>query len=208
MHDRRPTLLPQPLPGTGVPRRALFVGRWSACLRAPAGGAASRFDPDLFSEGSAALLFRAAQSGWRIYLIGNEDAVARGRVSDASWQRFEAEMLAWLAGQGVPVVRNYACLDNPEGKGAHRRDSVFLFPNTGALYHAAQEDGTELGESWILSGDAHELAAGWRAGCHIARIGPSRKAIAGDLEVEAEIASASIAGALTELLAADQFARR
>ena len=204
----RPMFLPQPIPGTGQPQRALFVGRWSACLRAPASGVCARFAPDLLSEECAALLFRAHQAGWRIYLIGNEEAVARGRVSDASWERFEADLIAWLAARGVPVARNYACLDHPAGKGPHKRDSVFRFPNTGALYHAAQQDATELDESWILSSDAFELVAGWRAGCRIARIGASRKASIDDLEVEADIAAESVVAALRELLACDQFARR
>jgi histidinol phosphatase-like enzyme len=199
---RRPLPL-LPIPGTTRAPRALFVGRWSACLAAPSGGFRGEFRPELFSAGAEALLFRASQAGWTIYLIGNEDAVAEGRVSDHAWTRFEEALLGWLAGRGIRVARNYACLDHPEGRGAHRRDSVFLFPNTGALYHAAQEDGIQLGDSWIVSSDPLELAAGWRAGCRIARVGGGRAARHGPLEVEAEIAATDLSGVLRELLSAE-----
>lgn len=199
---RRPIPL-APIPGTTRPPRALFVGRWSACLVKPAGGFRGEFRPELFSAGAEALLFRAVQAGWTVYLIGNEDAVAHGRVSDAAWQRFEGELLGWLAGRGIPVARNYACLEHPEGRGAHRRDSVFQFPNTGSLYHAAQEDGIRLAESWLVSSDPLELAAGWRAGCRVAHVGTGRKARLDELEVEAEIVAADLRGVLSELLAAE-----
>lgn len=206
---RRPRPAPRPIPGTTAPPRALFVGRWGALLARPPGAApGARFDPALVSSGATAMLFRACQAGWSVYLIGNEEAVARGRVSDAAWQRFQADLVGWLAGQGVPVVRDYACLDHPEGKGGHRQDSVFLFPNTGALYHAAQEDGIELGESWIVSADALELAAGWRAGCRLVRIGSSPRASAGELEVEAEGCARDLASAMRELLAGGATSRR
>jgi histidinol phosphatase-like enzyme len=210
MHPRRQSprrpIQALPIPGTTRAPRALFLGRWSACLALPAEGFPREFHPELFSAGAEALLFRAAQAGWSLYLIGNEDEVARGRVSDPAWLRFEAELLGWLAGRGVPVARNYACLDHPEGHGIHRRDSVFLFPNTGALYHAAQEDGIHLAESWLVSSDPLELAAGWRAGCRVAHVGAGRKARLAELEVETEIAADDLNGVLHELLSADAHA--
>ena len=206
---RRPRPQARPIPGTTSPPRALFVGRWGALLARPEGSApGARFDPSLVCPGATAMLFRASQAGWRVYLVGNEDAVARGRVSDVAWQRFQSELSAWLAKQGVAVARDYACLDHPEGKGEHRQDSVFLFPNTGALYHAAQEDGVELSESWIVGADPLELAAGWRAGCRLLRIGPTTRASAGELEVEAEACARDLALALRELLASDALVRR
>jgi len=159
-------------------------------------------------------LFRAGQRGWNLYLIGNEDGVAKGHVTDAAWQEYEARLRAQLSGEGIALVRHYACLDHPKGKGKHRRDSVFRFPNTGALFHAAQEDGIELRESWLLSSDVDELAAGWRAGCRTGRVGRSgsmtnsKDADTGsDLEVEADLMAEDLASLLAELLASDEYSR-
>jgi histidinol phosphatase-like enzyme len=193
-----------PLPGAGRPRRGLFIGRTGALLVAPEKIAASLIPKDLWSPEATRLLFRAGQRGWNLYLIGNEDRVALGRMSDAAWERFEADLVARLRGEGIPLVRHYACLDHPKGKGRHRRDSVFRFPNTGALFHAAQEDGIELRESWVIAGDVDELAAGWRAGCRTAQVGRGRARV-GDLEVEPDRVAVDLARALAELLATDEY---
>jgi D-glycero-D-manno-heptose 1,7-bisphosphate phosphatase len=181
------------------------VGRTGGLLPPRNGGGASLPKPEC-SRDALRLLFRAGQRGWNLYLIGNEDGVARGRVSDVAWERYETELVSMLRGEGIPLVRHYACLDHPRGKGRHRRDSVFRFPNTGALFHAAQEDGIELRESWVLAGDVDELAAGWRAGCRTARLGPGR-ARNEDLEVESDLVAADLAHALAELLASDEYSR-
>lgn len=199
-----PSLHP-PIPESVRPPRGLFVGRTGALLPPAKTNGASLPAPECSRE-ALRLLFRAGQRGWNLYLIGNEDGVARGRVSDAAWERYEAGLVAMLRGEGIPLVRHYACLDHPKGKGRHRRDSVFRFPNTGALFHAAQEDGIELRESWVLAGDVDELAAGWRAGCRTARLGSGR-ARNDDLEVESDLVAADLARALAELLASDEYSR-
>lgn len=200
-------MLPLPLPGTGVPKRGLFISRWSGLLAKPERGGLPAFHSKLLTPGSIDLLFRILHQQWNLYLIGNEDAVAHGRASDEQWKTFEDALLAHLSGNGVRVFRHYACLENPEGKGKHKRDSVFLFPNTGALYHAAQEDGIQLSESWLVSGDVEELAAGWRSGCRVASIAAKT---GGDreLEVDPQLSAPTLADALATLCASDEYARR
>lgn len=205
---RRALFEPTPIPGTGPLCRGLFVSRAFGLFDKRSQGRALRFDPALFSKGAVAALFSAGQSGWKIYLIGNEESVARGRTSPAAWERFETALLAHLKGQGVPIVRHYACVDHPQGTGAHKRDSVFLFPNTGALYHAAQEDGIVLSESWLVSGDALELAAGWRAACRTAALDPSLKLRSGRIEVETSARTQSLAEVLRQIVATGDLARR
>ena len=207
MHARELFSSPS-IPGTETPQRALFVGRNGALFVGAQSPAAKPLDRALFSDSALDLLFRASQAGWNVYLIGNEESVAHGRVPEASWERFEADLMGHLARLGVRVKRNYACLDHPRGKGKHRRDSVFLFPNTGALYHAAQEDGIELAHSWLVAQRTCELAAGWRAGCHTAAIGASDDARADDLHVEADLRASDLGRALSQILSADAHARR
>jgi histidinol phosphatase-like enzyme len=207
MHARELFSSPS-IPGTEAPRRALFVGRNGALIAGATSTAAKSLDRALFSDAALGLLFRATQAGWNVYLIGNEESVAHGRVPEASWERFEADLLSHLASLGVRVKRNYACLDHPRGKGKHRRDSVFLFPNTGALYHAAQEDGIELEHSWIVAQESCELAAGWRAGCRTAAVGASGEARGDELHVEPDLRVRDLVQALSQILAADAHARR
>jgi D-glycero-D-manno-heptose 1,7-bisphosphate phosphatase len=197
---------PAPLPGAGRPVRGLFVSRAGILLSPEPGSRPDQATSAALSAAALRMLFRAGQQGWTLYLIGNEDSVARGRTSDAAWERFEADLMRRLRGEGIPIRRHYACVDHPRGKGKHQRDSVFRFPNTGALYHAAQEDGIELRESWVVSGDTDELAAGWRAGCRTARVG-AKETRKNELQIEPDLAASDLAGTLAEVLGSDEFSR-
>lgn len=194
-----------PLPGT-VPRpRGLFIDRWGTLLAPPCDQDPPGLASEHFTPRALETLFRASQDGWAIYLIGNEDAVARGAMSDAAWSAFEADLLAFLASYGVRVQRNYACLDDPEhGKGRHRRDSVYMLPNTGAMYHAMQHDGVELGRSWVIGDGVLELVAGWRAGCHLAVVGGRERLAESALSVEPELETPDLAGAIASVLQMDR----
>lgn len=196
-----------PIPGAGRPVRGIFVSRNGGLMLPPPGKSRPTAPTaDACSAAALRVLFRAGQRGWNLYLIGNEEDVARGRMSDVAWETFEARLLARLSGEGIRLVRHYACLDHPKGKGRHRKDSVFRFPNTGALFHAAQEDGVDLRESWLLSSDVDELAAGWRAGCRTGRVGGAPPTSTG-LQVEPDLVADDLAALLAELLACDEYSR-
>jgi len=198
-----------PIPGTGLPPRGLFVSRWKALLGASALESLPELETAALAPEALALLFRAAQHGWQVYLIGNEPGVACGRVSDERWESFRLELEALLGAHGIPLRRHYACLESPSGKGKHKKDSVFQFPNTGVLYHAAQEDGIDLSESWLVSADTDELAAAWRAGVRtLALDGESRLSTQDSaLQVEPTLHGHDFARGMRALLALDPLAR-
>ena len=190
-----------PLPGTETPNRALFIDRWGTLLEQPEKGWCARFKEAEFTPGALESLFRAHQAGWKIYLLGNEDAVARGRISDSTWERFEADLLQALSSYGIPVRRNYACLDDPQnGKPPHDKDSVFMLPNTGAMYHAKQHDGIDLERSWVIGDSTIELAAGWRAGCRLAAVRSGVALADCELDVQPEIWGNSLSQVVYELV--------
>ncbi|MCY2961854.1 MAG: hypothetical protein NTY35_16985 [Planctomycetota bacterium] len=206
MTSHRTLRLP-PLPGTVPSPRALFVGRWGGLLERQQ-SPCKAFSEARLAAKAGELLFRATQAGWRLYLVGNEPDVARGRVSDAAWESFQTELHAHLAGLGIPITRDYACLDHPQtGKGKHKRESVYRFPNTGALYHALQEDGTDLRSSWMISDDVFELASASRAGVRTLSLGHAYRVVEGPIEVECEQNATSFAEALTSILAGDPLRR-
>ena len=145
-------------------------------------------------------LFRAGQEDWHIYLLGNEPAVAHGSASEEDWLGFQAQLEAFLAGHGVPIRRVYACLDDPLGKPPHDKDSVFLLPNTGAFYHAAQTDGISLPDSWVIGDGALELVGGWRAGLHTMGVQTGEGCSPHELEVEPEEMSTNLRLAVESIL--------
>lgn len=195
-----------PLPGTQPPCRAFFIDRWGTLFQGRNGKPCSKFEDIEFTSGAIDALFRIQQAGWLIYLIGNEDAVAFGKQTVASWEKLETAFTEHLFSLGINVTRNYACLEHPQGKGRQANDSVFHLPNTGAFYHAAQHDGIQLRESWVVGDGCLELAAGWRAGCHVARItAPLGAGPPESLEVDPEMRANSMAEILAQICDANEF---
>lgn len=200
MHAFRHSPYP-PLEGTVPAPRALFIDRWGTLLVTPEAGYA-RLPADLrFVPGALEALFRASQAGWRLYLLGNEDAVADGRLALEDWSAIEKKLLADLARAGVPITRNYVCLEHPQGTAERRNDSVYLLPNTGAFYHAFHTEGVQLAKSWVIGDSTLELVAGWRAGVRMAAvqtgIGLSDRAF----EVDPEVVARDLKHVVHELLA-------
>jgi HAD superfamily hydrolase (TIGR01662 family) len=198
---------PRPcLPGTEPPQRGLFVDRWGTLLELPS-GPLRRFADTRFVSGATDALHRAQNEGWAIYLVGNEDAVASGDVTDQEWLDFEGELVGALADQGVRPQRVYACLDHPLGKGAHRKPSVFRLPDTGIFYHALQADGIHLGQSWVVGDSTVELAAGQRAGCRTAAVRTGRALGDRELAIEPDIVFDDLAAMIQALVRSPAYAR-
>jgi histidinol phosphatase-like enzyme len=189
-----------PLEGTVPAPRALFVDRWGTLLETPSSGFATTPAELRFHAGALDALFRASQAGWRIYLLGNEEAVAHGRLGHESWLAIEKKLLSELARAGVPIANNYVCLDHPQGIPERRNDSVFFLPNTGAFYHALHTDGVNLAKSWVIGDSTLELVAGWRAGCRMAGVRTGLGLSDKTFEVDPEVVGADLRRVVLELL--------
>ena len=143
--------------------RGLFIDRWGTLCELPKGGFAKRPSDVEFTPGALDALFQASRVGWNLYLIGNEDSVAFGHVSEAEWNKIDAHIAYRLANHGVKLTRSYASLEHPDINGTPGQPSVFRLPETGAFYHALHNDRVELTKSWVIGDSTLELAAGWRA---------------------------------------------
>ncbi|MCB9907119.1 MAG: HAD hydrolase-like protein [Planctomycetes bacterium] len=196
-----------PLPGTGRPRRGLFVDHLGTLLVMPTRGYLKGPEEVLFSEDCLEALFHAGQSGWNVYLVGNEASVHRGQVDAATWEAIHAEILSGLRAHGICPVRSYICIDHPESQTPHNKDSVYRLPNTGAMYHAAQADGISLPHSWVIGDHTEDLVAGWRAGCHTAGVRTGIAVQDGTLQVEPEFLAENLAVAVREVSAGTAVSR-
>lgn len=182
------------------PQRGLFVDRWGTLLELPGAGWTSDFSATRFTRGAVDALFRASQAGLHVYLIGNVDPVAFGQQSLADWERFQGQLHGALKGGGVKLTRDYSCTENPAGKPPHDGDSVYLLPNTGAMYHAAQTDGISLRHSIVVGDSSLELVAGWRAGCRTARVKTGLAGRDREFEVDADIVGDTLADVVRDIL--------
>ncbi len=197
----------RPLPGTEAPIRGLFVDRWGTLLASANSEPTLEFAETCFVAGAVDALHRAVLEGWKVYLIGNEDEVALGRASDERWLAFERRLLAELAGGGVRVERNYACLEHPEGAGSHRKPSVFRLPDTGLFYHALQADGIALQQSWVIGDSTLEIAAGSRVGCKTAAVRTGEGMRDAELAIEPDVRLDDLPSVVDLLLQSPAYAR-
>ncbi len=189
-----------PLPGTGQPRRGIFVDHLGTLLETPKSGYLTGPDQVEFTEGALEALFHAGQSGWNVYLVGNESSVHEGKVTTETWEAIHAEMLDIMHTNGVCPTRSYICIDHPEAAAPNNKDSVYRMPNTGAMYHAAQADGISLAHSWVVGDQTVDLVAGWRAGCHMAGVRTGAAVQDGTLEVEPETLAENLSAFVREVL--------
>lgn len=189
-----------PLEGTVRSPRALFIDRWGTLLQAPPEGYVRTPGELAYYPGALDALFRASRAGWRLYLVGNEDAVAFGKLTLTAWEEIEKKLLADLARAGVPIAKNYVCVDHPEGIAGRRNDSVYQLPNTGAFYHATHTDGVDLGRSWVIGDSTLELVAGWRAGVRMAAVSTGQGLADGIFHVSPEVHEKDLASVVLELL--------
>lgn len=182
--------------------RGLFLDRWGTLLVTPARGYAERPDELVFVDGALDALFRAQQAGFSVYLFGNEDAVAQGLLSDEAWKEVQGALHQRLAAHGLDLKRDYSCVDHPQGRGAHQQDSVYLLPNTGAFHHAVHFDNLALEHSWVIGDSTVELAAGWRAGAHVAAVKTGRGLADRTFEVDPPVVGRDLTAVLNELVRA------
>ena len=198
MHSYRSPFAP--LEGTTPAPRALFIDRWGTLLEQPTEGFA-RVPADVrFVPGAVEALFRAARAGWKLYLIGNEEAVAFGRQTMSDWRAIEDTILGELGRAGIPIGKSYACTDHPQGSQGRQGDSVYLLPNTGAFYHAHHTDGIDLAKSWVIGDTTLELVAGWRAGVRLAGVRTGEGLGDRAYEVDPELFEDDIRSVVRELL--------
>lgn len=198
----------QPIPGTEPPPRGLFIDRWGTLLE-PSTHGLPPFEAVRFVPGVLDALFRLAGSAWRIYLIGNEDDVARGRVTDREWNEFDAALGQHLHANGIAVTRSYACLDDAlHGVAPHRKCSVFRLPDTGIFFHAQQQDGLNLRQSFVVGDSTLEIAAATRAGVRTIGVATGSGCNDRTLDIEPEFRVASLTGAIELFLASEAYSVR
>lgn len=167
--------------------RGLFIDRWGTLCELPPMGFAKRPSEVEFIPGVLDALYEASRVGWNLYIIGNEEAVAHGHMTEAQWHAVDAHIVDTLRGHGVGLTRSYASLEVPEINGTPGQPSVFRLPETGAFFHALHNDKLDLAKSWVIGDSTLELAAGWRADLHTIGVRTGHGLTDGQLHVEPAI---------------------
>lgn len=110
-------------------------------------------------------------AGYKLAVVSNQSAIARGMLSEEGLERIHAEMRYQLSERGVHLDAIYYCPYHPEASvEAYARESEDRKPRPGMLLRAARDLDIELSRSWMVGDSPRDVEAGQRAGCRTVRI--------------------------------------
>lgn len=144
--------------------RAVFLDRDQTLIHDPgylADPAAVRLLP-----GVGAGLRRMAAAGYKLVVVTNQAAIARGLLTEAGLAEIHARLRALLRAEGVELDAIYYCPYHPEGTVApYNAEHPERKPSPGMLLRAARELDLDLAQSWMVGDAPRDVEAGRRAGC-------------------------------------------
>jgi len=116
--------------------------------------------------GAADALGQLKKMGYKLVVVTNQSAVARGTVSEEVLEEIHERLRKLLGRKRVYLDGIYYCPYHPEAAiPKYRRDSDFRKPNPGMLFQAAEELGIDLKQSWMIGNSYTDIGAGVNAGC-------------------------------------------
>lgn len=118
--------------------------------------------------GVARGLIRLAEAGFKLVVVTNQSAIARGLMSEDDLARFHAALDEQLALLGARVDAYYTCPHYPDASQVARPEYAIACdcrkPKPGLLLRAARDLDLDLATSWMVGDAWRDIQAGQAAG--------------------------------------------
>jgi len=115
---------------------------------------------------------RLCETGYKVILISNQPGIAKGHMSDESFEEIRKKMKEELAKEGAGLDGEYYCFHHPEAKvEKFKANCECRKPNPGLLLHAAQNLDVDLSQSWMIGDGLMDIKAGKGAGVRTILLG-------------------------------------
>ena len=151
--------------------KAIFLDRDDTLIEDP--GYINNPDQVKLLPGVPRALAELKTMGYKLVLVTNQSAVARGIVTEKTLRNIHDRLEQLLAGNNACLDAIYYCPYHPDGViPKYRKESDCRKPNPGMLLTAADEMDIDLSQSWMIGNGAHDVEAGLRAGCKTILIDP------------------------------------
>lgn len=144
--------------------KAIFLDRDDTLIHDP--GYINDPDQVQIIEGVPAALKELSSMGFKLVIVSNQSAVARGIITEKKLEQIHDRLKELLAKDQVSLDAIYFCPYYLNGAiKKYRKDSEFRKPNPGMLFKAAEEMNIDLNQSWMIGDHSKDVEAGLRAGC-------------------------------------------
>jgi D,D-heptose 1,7-bisphosphate phosphatase len=144
--------------------KAIFLDRDDTLIHDP--GYINDPEQVKLMEGVPECLIGLRKLGYKLVVITNQSAVARGIVTEKVLAQIHERLEELLMAQGVQLDRIYYCPFHPDGViEKYRQQSDQRKPNPGMLLTAAQDLDIDLTRSWCIGNSPSDVEAGAKAGC-------------------------------------------
>ncbi len=143
--------------------RAVFLDRDGVILEDT--GYPTRIETVVFVDGIGEALSLLSQAGYRLIVITNQSAIARGMISLEGFFELSDAINRKLAQQRAPLDAVYFCPHHPsEGASPWRTVCNCRKPAPGLILRAISEWGLEAGNCWMVGDSPRDLDAAQSAG--------------------------------------------
>lgn len=112
---------------------------------------------DSFFQGIFGAL-RKLQQNYSLFIVTNQSSVGLGLMSREDAERFNSEVKNILQGEGVLIVKTYACMHKREDK------CTCIKPNPYFLLEAKKNYDIDLGNSFLIGDHPHDMECASNAG--------------------------------------------
>lgn len=144
--------------------KAIFLDRDDTLIEDP--GYINHPDQVKLLEGAADALKELKAMGYKLVIVSNQSAVARGIITEKILAQINDRLKQLLAEKGAYLDRIYYCPYHPDGAvPKYRKESDWRKPNPGMLLAAANDMDIDLSQSWVIGDSSSDIEAGLRAGC-------------------------------------------
>ena len=131
-------------------------------------GYATRPEQIRILGGVARALARLSAAGYKLIVVTNQAAIARGLMSEEDLHRFHQALDEQFDLLGARVDAYYACPHHPDPAKARRTDLALdcecRKPKPGLILRAAKDLDLDLARSWLVGDSWRDIGAGQAAG--------------------------------------------
>lgn len=115
--------------------------------------------------GAAEAVVSLRAAGWKVFVVSNQAAVAKGMISEDELARINERMLMMLGAEGALLDGIYCCPHHPDGsEPEYAIECECRKPRPGLLERAAREHDLDLTQCVMIGDSLRDVQAGKEAG--------------------------------------------